>query len=81
MSPGVAHHVFEAFYTTKGMEGTRLGLWVSKEIIDRDQGTLHLRTSQCAGRSGTVFSVVYRAALKRSPQRVDRRFVLTAFGR
>ncbi|MDQ2834835.1 MAG: PAS domain S-box protein [Acidobacteriota bacterium] len=57
MSPGVAHHVFEAFYTTKGMEGTGLGLWVSKEIIDRHQGTLHLRSSRCDGHSGTVFSV------------------------
>ena len=57
MSPEVAGHVFEAFYTTKEMEGTGLGLWVSKEIIGRHHGALTLRTRQRNRGSGTVFSV------------------------
>ena len=48
---------FEAFYTTKGIAGTGLGLWVSKEIIDRHHGVLRLRTSQQTAYSGTVFTV------------------------
>jgi signal transduction histidine kinase len=47
--------VFGAFYTTKGIGGTGLGLWVSKEIVDRHRGTLHFRSSQSVGGNGTVF--------------------------
>ena len=55
MSHQVLRKVFEAFYTTKGIGGTGLGLWVSKEIVDRHHGTLHVRSSQKEGNSGTVF--------------------------
>ena len=33
MSPNTIKKAFEAFYTTKGLGGTGLGLWVSKEIV------------------------------------------------
>jgi PAS domain S-box-containing protein len=49
--------VFEAFYTTKGLAGTGLGLWVSKEIVIRHQGALLVRSSQIQKKSGTVFSM------------------------
>ena len=59
--PGIgaetAARIFEAFFTTKGIGGTGLGLWISKEIIDRHQGRLWLRTSEAPGRSGTVFAL------------------------
>ena len=48
---------FEAFYTTKGFGGTGLGLWVSKEIVDRHQGRLRFRSRQGDGGHGTVFSL------------------------
>jgi signal transduction histidine kinase len=54
MSPEQARRVFQAFFTTKGINGTGLGLWISQEIVDRHQGRLRLRTS--LGR-GTVFSL------------------------
>ena len=57
MPPKVLRNVFEAFYTTKGIGGTGLGLWVSKEIVDRHQGALRVRSSTAQGRSGTVFSL------------------------
>lgn len=56
MSPGIVKKAFEAFYTTKGLGGTGLGLWVSKEIVDRHHGELKARTSQRRECSGTVFT-------------------------
>ncbi len=57
IAPQVLHRMFDAFYTTKGIGGTGLGLWVSKEIVDRHKGILRVRSSQEKGRSGTVFSL------------------------
>jgi PAS domain S-box-containing protein len=54
MPPDVLAKVFEPFYTTKGMVGTGLGLWVSKNIVDRHQGHLKIRSSQRDGHNGTV---------------------------
>jgi PAS domain S-box-containing protein len=47
--------VFEPFFTTKGFGGTGLGLWVSKEVVSRHEGTLKARSSSGPARSGTVF--------------------------
>lgn len=55
MSTQTVKKAFEAFYTTKGTGGTGLGLWVSKEIVERHHGRLMLRSSQRERGSGTVF--------------------------
>jgi signal transduction histidine kinase len=57
MSPGTVARIFDAFFTTKGMTGTGLGLWVSKEIVERHSGSLRVRSSQREGGSGTVFTL------------------------
>ncbi len=57
MSKQVQQMAFQAFYTTKGVGGTGLGLWISKEIMDRHHGTIRVRSSQMEGASGTVFSL------------------------
>jgi PAS domain S-box-containing protein len=57
MPASVRRRIFEPFYTTKGVSGTGLGLWVSCEIMDRHHGVLRVRSSQSAGRSGTVFTM------------------------
>ena len=57
MSRETQDKLFNAFFTTKGLTGTGLGLWVSKEIIDRHRGTLRLRSSQSQAHHGTVFSL------------------------
>ena len=56
ISSTVKTKIFDAFFTTKGIGGTGLGLWVSKEIVDRHRGALNMRTSQTEGHSGTVFT-------------------------
>jgi signal transduction histidine kinase len=49
--------IFEAFYTTKGISGTGLGLWICSEIVQRHKGNLRFRSSQKPGHSGTVFTM------------------------
>jgi signal transduction histidine kinase len=42
-------------YATGKSNGTGIGLWLSKQIMDRHNGTIRFRSSQLAGKSGTVF--------------------------
>jgi signal transduction histidine kinase len=50
-------HLFQAFRSTKGSNGSGLGLWISKEIIDKHGGSIQFRSSTKAGNSGTIFSI------------------------
>jgi PAS domain S-box-containing protein len=50
-------HVFEPFFTTKVDTGTGLGLWVSKELVEKQGGRLRVRSSEAGPRRGTVFSI------------------------
>jgi two-component system sporulation sensor kinase C len=43
------------FFTTKGIGGTGLGLWISNEIVTRHRGSLRFRSGTRTGRSGTIF--------------------------
>jgi two-component system sporulation sensor kinase C len=56
MSPETREHLYTAFFTTKGIGGTGLGLWVSSGIIQRHYGRLSVKSSQ-GQRHGTVFSM------------------------
>jgi signal transduction histidine kinase len=49
--------IYTAFYTTKGINGTGLGLWVSNEIVQRHNGRLRVRSRRSESRSGTVFTL------------------------
>jgi signal transduction histidine kinase len=55
MSPESQKKIFEPFFTTKAIGATGLGLWVSREIVERHRGSLIFRSSQRPARSGTVF--------------------------
>ena len=59
MEPAVRDRIFEAFFTTKEVTGTGLGLWVSHEIIMKHRGLVHVRSRPSFdGRaSGTVFEI------------------------
>ena len=49
-------NIFEPFFTTKESVGTGLGLWVSKQIVDKHGA--QIRVKSMPG-SGTVFSIVF----------------------
>jgi two-component system NtrC family sensor kinase len=49
--------IFQPFFTTKGSLGTGLGLCVSKQIVERYEGSIRIRSCAGPGRTGTVASV------------------------
>jgi len=62
--PGVPpqhmRHIFEPFFTTKQEVGTGLGLWLSKEIVERYGGSIQLiPRGRCA--AGAAFSILLPA--------------------
>jgi two-component system, chemotaxis family, sensor kinase Cph1 len=61
ISPAAREHLFEPFFTTKGSVGTGLGLWVTKQIIDKHHGSIQVRSQPSGERRGTIFSIVLPA--------------------
>jgi PAS domain S-box-containing protein len=57
IQPENLNRIFEPFFTTKKDTGTGLGLWVSRELIEKHGGRLTVRSSVSENRSGTVFAV------------------------
>jgi signal transduction histidine kinase len=57
MSADTISRIFEPFFTTKGNKGTGLGLWISREIIERHRGSLKVKSRDAAHCSGTVFTL------------------------
>ncbi len=57
MSGDTLSRIFEPFFTTKEINGTGLGLWISREIVTRHDGVLRVRSSQSPSCSGTVFTL------------------------
>jgi signal transduction histidine kinase len=48
--------LFQPFFTTKGTTGTGLGLWLTRDIIQRHEGSIRLK-SRTDEPSGTVFAL------------------------
>jgi signal transduction histidine kinase len=59
------HHIFEPFYTTKGEKGTGLGLWVSRGIVHKYEGTMRVHSSISGPHRGTTFSVFFPTPAER----------------
>jgi PAS domain S-box-containing protein len=59
ISPESLKNIYKAFFTTKGISGTGLGLWISCEIVERHRGKLKVRSRQRkpGQSSGTIFQL------------------------
>ena len=58
MSLETRKHIYQAFFTTKGAQGSGLGLWVTSNIVKKHHGCIHVRSKYAAG-GGTLFSLVF----------------------
>jgi signal transduction histidine kinase len=59
--PGIAaehlDRLFEPFFTTKAEVGNGLGLWVTREIIERHRGTIAIHSQTESVLGGAVFVI------------------------
>ncbi len=63
MSAEVLARVSEPFFTTKQDTGTGLGMWVVRELVQKQHGAISIRSSTAAEHRGTVVSLFIPFAL------------------
>jgi signal transduction histidine kinase len=72
VSTALRSSLFQPFVTGRN-KGTGIGLWHSKQIIERHNGTIRFRSSEVVGKSGTVFLLTIPVArLQNSSGRLSR---------
>lgn len=62
IGPDEAKRLFEPFFSTKSTKGTGLGLWISRGILQKYEGTIRFRSAGVDGRKITCFSVLIPVA-------------------
>jgi two-component system, NtrC family, sensor kinase len=50
--------IFEPFFTTKGTVGTGIGLWVSRQLVEKNGGSIWVRSNTDGKHKGTTFSIL-----------------------
>jgi signal transduction histidine kinase len=58
LTPATTKRIFEPFFTTKGSVGTGLGLWVCKQLVEKNAGSIRVRSITHGSCKGTTFSVL-----------------------
>jgi len=61
--------IFEPFFSTKGDQGTGIGLWVIKGIVEKLSGRIEVESST-TGETGTTFSI-YLPATHRKAEKAE----------
>jgi signal transduction histidine kinase len=59
ISPAHRSHLFTMFFSTKGEQGTGLGLWLVRSMVEKQGGRVRVRsrTAEECSRPGTIFNV------------------------
>ena len=52
-------HLFEPFFSTKGINGAGLGLWISKDLVERNGGLIRVRSRTKGSCHGTVVRMTF----------------------
>jgi signal transduction histidine kinase len=55
----VKDKLFQPFFTTKGENGTGLGLWITQGIVSKHGGYIEVMSDNSNGDRGTTFRVVF----------------------
>jgi two-component system, NtrC family, sensor kinase len=58
VNAGSLPQLFTPFFTTKGSIGNGLGLWVSKQLVEKHSGRIQVRSRVDGPRKGTTFSIL-----------------------
>ncbi len=58
IQPEDAKRLFEPFFSTKSTKGTGLGLWISRGIIQKYEGTIRCRSTRLNGGNVTCFCIL-----------------------
>ena len=60
--PDDAHRIFEPFFTTKGDVGTGIGLWVTRELVEKNGGSIRIESGQLPDGLSTCFRIEFPLA-------------------
>lgn len=58
--------IFDAFFTTKAEMGTGIGLWVTRELVEKNGGTIAVESGDLEDGMSTRFSVSFPLAASRA---------------
>jgi PAS domain S-box-containing protein len=62
INPADLPRVFEPFFSTKGETGTGIGLWVSRELVEKAGGTMTVESGDLGGGYKTRFNLKFPLA-------------------
>jgi signal transduction histidine kinase len=71
----IREKIFEAFFTTKELRGSGLGLWLTRNVVAKHHGSIRVRSTTRPGRSGTCFSIFLPASETPAVQQEGRTHV------
>jgi signal transduction histidine kinase len=67
------NQLFQPFFTTKGDKGTGIGLWVSRGIISKHNGSIQVKSRTNRTRPGTIFSVFVPKVLAKEEEGTEKK--------